>query len=144
MATDDREAVLEEHREISSCVARIEEQLMRPAIGGWPATLADRLDELSTLLRAHFSGEAEASFFREVITIAPHLQARLSALALEHGKILQALSKASSLARTPDAAARGLLLRRKVQLTLATLRRHESEENEMIMRAYLRDLGASD
>ena len=147
MAEDTRAGVLDEHRRITNVLQRIEQWVVDPKTGaGWTGELGGMLEELQGLLKEHFGGEAEAKLFEQTIASTPHLTALLTKLAKEHSQILAAFRAAFEQAQTLDAAkeqeVRGL--QRKVQLALATLRRHESEENEIIMRAYWEDMGGGD
>ncbi len=147
MAEDTRAGVLDEHRRITNVLQRIEQWVVEPKTGaGWSGELGGMLEELQGLLKEHFGGEAEAKLFEQTIASAPHLTTQLTKLAKEHSQILQAFRAALEQAQKLDSGdqeqVRGL--QRKVQLALATLRRHESEENEIIMRAYWEDMGGGD
>ncbi len=147
MAEDNQEEVLEEHRRIQQLLGRVDAAVREATPGsGWSLELAGMLDEVVRLLKAHFSGEAESSFFRQMLETAPRLSPQINKLVLEHSGILKAFTEGAKLAKELDPADRVQCkdLRRKVQLALATLKRHEAEENEMIMQAYWEDVGVAD
>ena len=147
MADDTQADILEEHRRITGLLARLEtatnEPMVRP---GWSQELAGMLGELIALLKEHFSGEAETKFFQELMETEPRLSNLITKLAMEHSGIVKAFSEAGEMAQRLDVADESEVskVKRKVQLAVATLERHEAEENELIMRAYWEDIGAAD
>jgi len=142
--SDGRNVVLEEHRELTKCVTQLDEWVAPDAALGpeWGPELGRRVQEVLEHLRMHFAGDAEANLFNEVSMSSPHLSGRLTALAAEHSEIMSAFrqvaEQVTQLSGDRDQAARLAL---KTQSAIATLRRHEAEENEIIMRAFWEDLG---
>lgn len=144
MAKDDPADILEEHRQITRMLGHLDEAIDTTRTDAeWAARVRHVLGDLIPLLKAHFRGEAEASFFREVMEGAPHLAPLLNRLALEHPKILAGFEAAEQLAGAVDPADVGRVsaLKRSVVLAMATLKRHEAEENELIMQAHWDVLG---
>lgn len=143
--SDERNVVLEEHRELTALVARLDEWVAPDATFGpeWGAELNKRVGALVEHLRMHFAGDAEANLFAEVSMSSPHLTGRLTALASEHSEILKAFRRIVDDGGNMPAGDAGLAARLALQTrsAIATLRRHEAEENEIIMRAFWEDLG---
>ena len=145
-AGDRRDAVLHEHRELVEKVGQVEQWVSgNPLSDGWGPGLRTELLELTEMLRGHFGGEAEGQLFAEFMVEFPRFASRLSRLTAEHAEIIKAFRSVADQADAPRASAellQGLAARTKA--AIATLRRHEAEENEIIMSAYLEDLGGAD
>ncbi|MBX3127958.1 MAG: hemerythrin domain-containing protein [Polyangiaceae bacterium] len=145
--TDDRNTVLDEHRGLTLTVNRVDDWVTSDEHFGpeWAPELTRRVSALVEQLRMHFSGEPESNLFNEIREKTPHLSGRLSALALEHSEILKAfrdvVEGAKSLSAGPQSPARLALMTRRA---ISILRRHEAEENELIMRAFWDDMGGLD
>jgi hypothetical protein len=143
-ATDSRHDVLEEHRRLVGRIQELESWLERtdrsPA---WAAKLSSMLLEVAERLREHFGGEAESSVFVALSEEHPRFSTKITQLIGEHPRILRlfgaAADRAASLVAgsTPEYDA----LSAQARAAVAMLRRHEAEENEMIMNAYWDDLG---
>lgn len=144
--TDGRNTVLDEHRGLTLTVDRIDAWVTSDEHFGpdWAPELTRRVSALVEQLRMHFSGEAESSLFNEIRERTPQMTGRLSALALEHSEILKAfrdvVEGAKSLPAGQEAPARLALMTRRA---ISILRRHEAEENELIMCAFWDDLGGT-
>lgn len=142
----ERNAVLEEHQRVIEVVTRLEEWVA-PSVSrdaAWPIELGRRTAEVVEQLKLHFSGEAESSMFRELATTAPHLIGKLTALSTEHSKILSNFREVAESIGDAQEPARMNRLGALAQKAIATLRRHEAEENEIILQAIWEDLGAGD
>jgi len=145
--TDHRSQVLDEHRDLTDRVTELDQWVAPGAAkeANWAAGLERRVGVVLEHLKMHFAGDAEGSLFAEVSMSAPHLSGRLTTLAAEHSQILKAFQQVAdgvkSVGDDDKAQARLALM---TQAAIATLRRHEAEENEIIMRAFWEDLGAAD
>jgi hypothetical protein len=81
--------------------------------------------------------------FENLLSDHPRFGPQISKLVAEHPRIIQLFTAAANHAApsgSPEQRENGALVSH-VQLALATLKRHEAEENEMIMNAYWDDLG---
>ena len=143
-----RNAVLEEHERVIEVVARLEAWVAPkvPRDNAWPGELCRRAGAVLEQLKIHFSGDAESSVFRELATTAPHLIGKLTALGTEHAEILKNFRDIAECAAGADVRNEVRVNRLTVQSrkTIATLRRHEAEENEIILQSIWEDLGAGD
>lgn len=146
--SDPRNLVLEEHRTLTARVSELDDRVAQGAVRGpsWASDLQKLTLEVLEHLKGHFSGDAEGNLFAEISMSCPHLSGRLATLASEHSKILESFRQVAERAgsyRAGDSEAE-LRLCLQAQAAVATLRRHEAEENEIIMRAFWEDLGAPD
>jgi len=142
------EAALDEHRECMQIVGAVEACLdERPdREGRWMGKLMPRLENLSAMLRAHFCGEEQTSLYREVPVKSPQYAETLNRLLAEHEQILERidalLHKAGDIDHTRIHEQREF--NAGVQLLVASIRRHEAEENEVVLGAYWQETGAGD
>jgi len=143
----ERNKVLDEHRELIRHLSELDDLAQSTSRGeGWGRDLSRRAAELVEQLRAHFGGDAEGTFFFDVTKRSPHLLPKLTALTAEHPEILKefrevAQAAAQLAAADSDAATRIAARTRRV---IATLRRHEAEENELIFKTFWDDIGTKD
>lgn len=142
---------LRDHRHMIRTLHKIEEALDAAEGGkapsGWSARLARLLTDLRAEIEPHFAAEERLDgFFDELRTSFPRFARRLDRLEAEHPRIIEAVSAAAggAVELAPGDAAGASEVARAVRLAIATLRRHESEENELIQRAYCRMEGAGD
>lgn len=147
-ARAEAEAAFEEHKQITKLVAELERWLDEPADcpHSWTDCLRERLEPLAKILGPHFDGEEASPLFRDVPVDFPRFAGPLDRLFGEHRDIVQEVHALLDIARsTTDpvrAQVRELTLRAK--MLVFTLRRHESEENEILQQAYWDDLSAGD
>lgn len=139
---------LEEHRGCMKLVADVEDCLDRkpddPVL--WLENLRGRLKHLADSLRRHFKSEETGPLFTDVATSHPRLTPQLDRLLEEHTTMLSeigaALTQAEGLERPEVFELRELNAR--IQLLVARIRRHEAEENELVLRAYWNETGVGD
>jgi hemerythrin-like domain-containing protein len=114
--------------------------------GEWMGRLMAKLPTLSASMRAHFSAEEQGALFTELPLKKPRLEQRIRNLGTEHGKMVADLDRITEMARALRQPEIHELreLNAHIQLFIATIRRHEAEENEIIMSAYWDELGAAD
>lgn len=148
MADKEIQRTLDEHQRCMKVLTEVEEclRLHGNAPADWCAELAGCLRKLESALKAHFGGEEEG-MFRLMPLEYPRFAARLKRLEEEHPKMIESLQAAIRKAEGPltDVATRPVReLKTEVQLLIATLRRHEAEENELVMTAQWTAIGASD
>lgn len=153
-APDDRGAstadrIAEEHHRIFKAVGELEGFLGAGAVmspDNWVSTITRRLGELGEGLAPHFRFERESALQSEVPDRVPHLAAKLERLMAEHQTFLTELGAIIAAGRSaldPDDALVRQLSARTGAL-LSNLRRHESEENDILAAAFQDDLGVGD
>jgi hypothetical protein len=139
---------LVEHRHIIKLLQDLED-LCEESVAGSPVSeeFARRLRKLEVELRHHFSGEERpGGYYTSLGVEFPALTERLERLAGEHQEILEdvraAALQAEAVKGQSDGKAKQIACR--VRLAIARLRRHESEENELLQRVYCDQMGAGD
>jgi hypothetical protein len=137
-----------QHRECMQAVAAVEACLDRPPDrdGRWVAALRGALAPLREALASHFEDEQKEYLYRELPVAFPRFAQALDRLSAEHAAILSALDDAIRGAEeVPGARLHECReLNARVQLLVATIRRHEAEENEIIFSAYWEEVGQGD
>jgi hemerythrin-like domain-containing protein len=142
------ERALEEHKECTRRLSELESCLEGRA--GMDAAaleeLRDRLAALSETFRVHFASEREGPLFREFPTSFPQFAHRLETLAREHDLLLaEAADLEARIEALRDVHARHMRsIEARTRLLLARLRRHEAEEDEILLSAYWDDTGSGD
>lgn len=142
------EAAFEEHKRISALLGDLDQWLDRPidCTTAWTECLRRMLEPLVAVLKPHFSGEETSPLYRDVPIESPRFAPSLDRLFGEHEAIVDELTaisrEACGTTEPPAAQIRELTLRTKRMIF--TLKRHESEENEILQQAYWDDLAASD
>ncbi|GMV41965.1 MAG: hypothetical protein AMXMBFR64_36810 [Myxococcales bacterium] len=142
------DALLEEHREAKRLLSVVEGRL---GVGGTPASewasgVAAALVPLMENLRMHFASEERGCLHTEVPVMAPHLATHCARLLEEHAQILQGFERSLERLRllAEEHIGDAKAVSKRVRMVIATLRRHEAEENELLMNAFWEDLGAKD
>jgi hypothetical protein len=144
----DFDETLREHRGCMQAVAAVEECLDRAPDreGHWLGALLSVLPNLADTLEAHFSAEKDTSLYTELPVKCPEFAVKLNGLLAEHDRILDSarslIGEAGALREPRIYELRELNAR--AQVLLATIRRHEAEENEIIMRAHWEESGCGD
>jgi hypothetical protein len=144
----DPQATINTHRECMCVVSELEACLDRPPdrSGKWLGELREKLPQLAKVLEGHFAEEEQEYLYTELPAQKPRYADRLAKLKSEHAGMLASVQEAIDRAEAvtgsevPDQRE----LNAVVQLLVATIRRHEAEENEIVLRAYWHDLGAGD
>jgi hemerythrin-like domain-containing protein len=142
------DATLDDHRECMRIVAEVEACLDdRPDRDGrWMRRMLPRLEAMTDKLRSHFEEEEQAALYREVPEKFPRFAERLERLAAEHSQILASaadlLQHAGKLNHTRIHELREF--NAGVQLLVARIRRHEAEENEVVLGAHWQECGEGD
>ena len=138
---DEHHGCMKALAEVENCLGHYSE-----TEGSGHTEILDRLKALNTTLRHHFQGEEEG-LFRKLPVDHPHLAPRFTKLQDEHTAILELLQAVIRKKEAVDKQAevsRPFELSAKVKLLVATLRRHEAEEDELMMEAHWRTVGVSD
>jgi hypothetical protein len=140
--------IREEHRGCMEVVAEVEGCLdCRPdREGRWVSRLLESLPRLATTLRTHFEVEQQGPLYRKLPIDFPRFAHRLEQLEAEHVRILEvvdgAVARARNLAGSEMSDVREL--NAQVQLVVATIRRHEAEEDEILIQAHWDEVGVGD
>lgn len=96
-------------------------------------------------LVAHFTAEEEGGYLADALAVAPRLLHEAKRLLLEHGALLRTfdtiLASVQSAETSPDSWADTT---QRFGEFLARLRRHEQEENELVLESAEDDLGTGD
>ena len=137
---------LDDHADCMQIVAEVERRMKEHPDIAWVDRLREQLPKLVDTLRCHFSDEQQGSLYRELPVHHPRLADRLAKLEAEHGEILQAAEETIRHAEgLRDPETHDLRrFRAQVHLLLAKIRRHEAEENEIVVSAYWDSIGTGD
>jgi hypothetical protein len=112
--------------------------------GGVTSAVARLMAELVAQLRAHFALEENNGIFNQVERDAPHLAGDVARLRLDHSELLIEASGLAEVARgirTEDRRRQFEHLFRRFRDRVAV---HESDENIVVQRAYVDDVGTKD
>jgi hypothetical protein len=146
--TIDGAVILDDHRRCMGVVSEVEACLEQPIDRGgrWAAQLVDSLDRLSEALSAHFRMEEQEPLFVTMPSARPRFAQTLVRLKAEHEDMLQELEDVR--ARAAKLGTERLREQRtvngQVQMLIAAIRRHEAEENEILIHAYWDETGVGD
>jgi hypothetical protein len=142
------ESTRTEHRELMRVVSEVEECLDGPPDreGRWIGRLAGKLPTLAGSLRAHFAEERGGALYQDIPLKHPRFSRQLERLAAEHGRILETVEALIRAAETLRLAEIHELreYNARLQLLIANIRRHEAEENELIVSALWDEVGTGD
>ena len=140
----------QEHEVVLGIVNRLEhlaEQAARDEREqGWGESVRDSLSSLQSHLKNHFAFEEFGGFMEEVVHALPSVSRQVERLRTDHERMLADLGRVSSIAGE-CAAVTGPPppnLCEEVHRFLEMLRQHENEENDLVQRAFLDDLGTVD
>jgi hypothetical protein len=138
----------EEHRGCMEVVAEVERCLdcQPDREGRWVSRLLESLPRLATTLRNHFEVEQQGPLYRQLPISFPRFAQRLEQLEAEHVRILEVVDGALARARNLQSAEMYEIreLNAQVQLIVATIRRHEAEEDEILIQAHWDEVGVGD
>jgi len=139
---------LDEHRGCMQLISKVEECLDRKPEDPerWVSELHDAVRELAGGLQKHFQSEENGPMFTELPTSHPTLADGLQKLKQEHSIILDEIATAIARAEALKGPEVFQLreLNARVQMLIARIRRHEAEENELVIRAYWDESGVGD
>lgn len=142
------ESAREEHRECMQVVAELEDCLDRhpDREGKWVRGLLGVLPRLESALLEHFEHEQGGALFRKVPLTHPQYAQRLARLEREHDAIVERIRDVGEKARAADGDKLYELreLNAQAQMLVATIRRHEAEETEILIGAHWEEIGAGD
>ncbi len=139
---------LDEHRGCLQLIAKVEACLDRKPGDPerWVTELHDASKELAGGLQEHFRSEERGPMFKQLPTSHPRLAEALEKLKAEHSIILEEIASAIARAEALQGPEVFQLreLNARVQILIARIRRHEAEENELVIRAYWNESGMGD
>ena len=139
---------LDDHAETMQAVTHLEAILDRhpDPEGKWIAEIIAELPRLSQVLRCHFGEEQEGPLYREIPVRRPRFAERLRRLEAEHARIVRAVEGAIALGRELEDPPLHKMreFNAQLQLLVAQIRRHEAEENEVLLEAYWDEVGTGD
>ena len=143
------QAIEQTHHDVIEDVVALEKVLSRPLEPAteWLGALGEQLEALQATLSRHFDDERRGELYGELPAKFPQWAGQLERLAAEHDEILQRTAALRHRVRGLGPASEVYRLRElngHAQLLAAILRRHEAEENEVVMRAYWDDVGTGD
>jgi len=140
--------LLVEHRGCMEVVIEVERCLdcQPDREGRWVSRLLECLPRLATTLRTHFDVEQQGPLYRKLPISFPRFADRLEHLEAEHVRILEVVDRALARARDLRTAEMYEIreLNAQIQLLVATIRRHEAEEDEIILQAHWDEVGVGD
>jgi len=140
--------MLGEHRGCMEVVIEVERCLdcQPDREGRWVSRLLETLPRLAATLRTHFEAEQQGPLYRKLPISFPRFAHRLEQLEAEHVRILEVVDGALARARDLREAEMYEIreLNAQVQLLVATIRRHEAEEDEIIVQAHWDEVGVGD
>jgi hypothetical protein len=127
-----------EHEELRAIIGAIHKNLAEPSP---PATIVrEHLAILCDKLECHFRTEEDDGFFSQITDQAPRLSDQADKLCDEHGTMLEearAITNKAILGEWPN-------VQQAFHKFSKRLMHHESEEIEMLQKAYWEDIGPAD
>ncbi|MDH3717246.1 MAG: hemerythrin domain-containing protein [Planctomycetota bacterium] len=112
-----------------------------------PRRLTPLLSQLCDALSLHFSLEESFGYFDDALDVAPHLSQQAEALRMEHTTLYETLcdlvEQSEQLTYHETEGSLQNLIEQCAQF-YQELDRHESQENDLILRAFDEDLGVGD
>lgn len=133
-------ATLAEHRGCLELISKVEDCLNRERTKPeqWVSALHRSVRLLAGGLQEHFQSEENGPIFSVLPRSHPHLSAALGKLQDEHSAILDDIASVIARANALHGPERFQLeeLNARVQIVIARIRRHEAEENELVVRAH--------
>jgi iron-sulfur cluster repair protein YtfE (RIC family) len=137
---------LDEHREILEMVGTLE-RTMEASSGpgaGYLENVASQLQALAKTLEHHFAHEDSSDLYTTFLERFPRFSTALARLGREHTDVLNEIRALASGFASKPATKNLRKLHCRVEAFIATLRRHEAEENEILQRAYCEDIGGNE
>ena len=142
-SSTDFDQIKEEHRSLIQAVERLRGLLQQPTPR--PAAATAMLADLKDHLDVHFAHEEFGGYFSEVREVAPRFAQQIEVLKLQHVEFLETIDAIGQrLDRPPASATWWTAIAADFDLFFDKFQRHESEENELLQDALLRDVGTGD
>ncbi|MCA9267785.1 MAG: hemerythrin domain-containing protein [Planctomycetales bacterium] len=134
--------VLAEHHVLTDLLGRVQSTLAGTAEG--QSDLASLLAEASTHLEEHFRHEESSGFFERAVAKAPRLSDQAAALKAEHQEFSELFVEFCESTSQPLNAGAWEALRSDFAAFMERFKRHEGQENRMLVEVYDRDIGSKD
>ncbi len=135
------DALLQAHRELRAELRSLRESA-RSVSADQPGDIAAQMEATRTDLQEHFRFEEENGYMASVLQLRPHLTRAIQHLQEEHRELLRSLNELITEARSAANLTAGF--REKVDHWVASVGRHEREENVLIQDAFNLDVEAED
>jgi hypothetical protein len=141
--------IKEDHHELRQLLREADQHLAVPRVPqGGPQRLVDLLARLRDRVAMHFSLEESFGYFDDALTVAPRLSKRAEVLRAQHQTLfLDCCGLVERAERLLYHESHHGTLRGLAEAFVAfevRLRRHEAAENELIMQAFMEDVGGGD
>lgn len=139
--------VEEEHKKLNEDIGALKIMLLQEVspkgFADWRMEVMWQLRDFKNQLLKHFDLEEEGGFMTDVLTVAPHAEAKINQLKDEHETILLDLDKILALMKIMHEKSAEQLneIRIGINDMIATLRQHENEEHRLMQQAYYREYG---
>jgi hemerythrin-like domain-containing protein len=144
------EEILREHEVVKEIIRQLEFLLDEGSLVGqesdWARRLCSELSSFRSHIQRHTVLEEDGGFMVEVVTLMPQATKQVEKLRCEHEQILRTIDELIHDCNKMASGA-GLPLpefRQSVYRAFAFIRRHESEENEMIQRVFYHEVAVAD
>jgi len=141
------EQLQQEHQMIGAAAKELKDLVERPvspAQSDWLNSVRDSLLSLGSHLKTHFAFEEFGGFIKEVVGASPNASPQVERLKQDHQAILAESERLCRMARGGSPSSEISQLRKKILHLLELLNRHEHEENELVQRVLMDDLGTTD
>ena len=141
------EQLQQEHQMIGAAAKELKDLVERPvspAQSDWLNSVRDSLLSLGSHLKTHFAFEEFGGFMEEVVGASPNASPQVERLKQDHQAILAESERLCRMARGGSPSSEISQLRKKILHLLELLNRHEHEENELVQRVLMDDLGTTD
>ncbi len=111
--------------------------------GDWRLQFVWQLRDFKNRLLKHFDLEEEGGFMRDVLDVSPQSFNKVEELKAEHEEIASDLERITATIRGMRERNSETLqtVRSDLNDIITVLRKHESDENQLIQRAYYREYG---
>lgn len=118
------------------------EEAVRPSSRASREEVREELRLARTHTSEHFRLEEKSQWMDQVRKRGPNLERSVERLREEHREFLEALDTLIEVVQT--AAGLDNVLREKIHKWIERVRRHETQEDDLIQEAYMLDLGSGD
>ena len=139
--------LLEEHRELMGRISEIRKWWAELDQFGLPkfGEMGTRVEELKHILVEHFLEEEKDGYLAEALAVAPQYAGQAEELQKQHGEMLETLNDFSQrLEMSEPPFDSWQKARDEFEEIIASLRRHERAENEIVQSAFETDTGTGD
>ena len=139
--------VEEEHKGLNQQMGEIKMESMKEVspeeFSNWRLELIWHLRDFKNRLLRHFDLEEEGGFMKDALSAAPESQPKVSELKAEHRQFSKSLEKIIDTLQAMHKKDSEKLEQTRIKLNefIATLRKHEEEEQRLLQRTYFREYG---